>query len=222
MNRLFPAAAILALAGAASAATWDFVLDTDGEDVFWMSPTSVDPAAPGYDASFEITSVVATVSVFGAPVDVEAIDQVPVEFRSGSTVVGGPAPLVFFDQYIASPPPPEEPSIAADVRIELDASGFGAASATNIILGTVTTNVPPFGDLTVPLQGLRFVGTITFTERANGPEDLNNDGVVDASDLAVLLAAWGPCPATPPCPADFNGDGFVDAGDLASLLAAWG
>ncbi len=26
------------------------------------------------------------------------------------------------------------------------------------------------------------------------PADLNNDGVVDSGDLAVLLAAWGPCP----------------------------
>lgn len=30
------------------------------------------------------------------------------------------------------------------------------------------------------------------------PADLNNDGVVDAADLAVVLAAWSPCPAAPP------------------------
>jgi len=221
MKRLLPIAAI-ALAGVAHAETWNFSLSTTGEDVFWTSPTSVDPNAPGYDASYEITSVVATVTFLGAPVDVEAIDQLPVELRSGSTVVAGPAPLVFFDQTVAAPPPPETPSIAADVRIELDAMGFGQASATNVTLGSVTTNIPPFGDVTVPLQGISFMGTITFTERATGPEDLDNDGVVGSGDLAVLLAAWGACPATPPCPADFNGDGFVNSGDLAILLAAWG
>ena len=67
---------------AASASTWDFSLASTGEDVFWVSPTNVNPAAPAYDASYEITSVVATISVFGAPVDVEAIDE-PFPIRLG-------------------------------------------------------------------------------------------------------------------------------------------
>jgi hypothetical protein len=218
-------AAVLAasLGALAAAETWDFELSTNGADTFWTSPTNVDPTAAGYDSSYVLTEVTATVLVFGAPVDVDALDQLPPEFLSGMTVVAGPAPVVLFDDSIASPPPPEPASIAADVRIELDAAGFAQASATNITLGNVTVNVPPFGDLTVPLSGLSFAGTITFNERARGPEDLNNDGVVDAADLAIVLAAWGPCPALPaPCPADFNGDGFVDAADLAQLLAAWG
>lgn len=28
--------------------------------------------------------------------------------------------------------------------------------------------------------------------------DLNNDGVVDSADLGAVIAAWGPCPITPP------------------------
>jgi probable HAF family extracellular repeat protein len=56
--------------------------------------------------------------------------------------------------------------------------------------------------------------------------DLNGDGHVDVSDLLLLLAAWGTCPAgsspAPPCPADFNGDGVVDVSDLLILLANWG
>ena len=53
--------------------------------------------------------------------------------------------------------------------------------------------------------------------------DLNNDGVVEAFDLALLLGTWGMCP-TPPafCLADLNCDGEVEALDLAILLAAWG
>jgi hypothetical protein len=48
--------------------------------------------------------------------------------------------------------------------------------------------------------------------------DLDNDGDVDAADLAILLGSWGRCAA---CPADLNGDGGVSASDLAILLGAW-
>ena len=43
--------------------------------------------------------------------------------------------------------------------------------------------------------------------------DLNGDGVVNASDLAILLNAWGGGG-----PADLNGDGTVNAQDMAVLL----
>lgn len=55
--------------------------------------------------------------------------------------------------------------------------------------------------------------------------DLDCDGGVGPTDLALLLASWGDCPEPPePCPADIQGtgDGIVGAGDLAVLLAAWG
>jgi len=46
--------------------------------------------------------------------------------------------------------------------------------------------------------------------------DLSGDGVVDASDLASLIAAWGTDAA------DLDGDGATSASDLAALIAAWG
>jgi hypothetical protein len=49
--------------------------------------------------------------------------------------------------------------------------------------------------------------------------DLDKDGVVSASDLSILLGAWG---SSPNHPADFNNDGVVDAIDLAAMLGAWG
>jgi hypothetical protein len=62
-------------------------------------------------------------------------------------------------------------------------------------------------------------GTGLFVARAvpENPADLNGDGVVDATDLAALIAQWGASGA-----ADLNGDGVVDAADLAALIAAWG
>jgi probable HAF family extracellular repeat protein len=52
--------------------------------------------------------------------------------------------------------------------------------------------------------------------------DLNGDGEVGFADLSSLLAAWGPCPPAPPCPADLDRDGAVAFADLSELLARWG
>ena len=46
--------------------------------------------------------------------------------------------------------------------------------------------------------------------------DLNGDGFVGASDLAILLNQWGTSGT-----ADFNGDGIVNAADMSVLLSAW-
>ena len=49
--------------------------------------------------------------------------------------------------------------------------------------------------------------------------DLNQDGMVDAADLAILLQAWGPCSG---CGADLDQSGDVGASDLSAMLDAWG
>jgi hypothetical protein len=46
-------------------------------------------------------------------------------------------------------------------------------------------------------------------------EDISGDGRVDATDLAILIAAWGTSDA------DLNGDGVTDASDMAGLIAGW-
>ncbi len=51
------------------------------------------------------------------------------------------------------------------------------------------------------------------------PADLNGDGVVDVSDLLMLLSDWGPCDG---CDSDLNEDGNVDVSDLLILLSEWG
>ncbi|MDG2020606.1 MAG: pectinesterase family protein [Phycisphaerales bacterium] len=53
------------------------------------------------------------------------------------------------------------------------------------------------------------------------PGDLSGDGMVNGSDLGVLLALWGACPSSD-CPPDLNGDGFVNGADLGLLLGLWG
>ena len=51
------------------------------------------------------------------------------------------------------------------------------------------------------------------------PWDLDGDRLVGATDLLVMLAAWG---SNPGHPADFDGDDVVGATDLLELLANWG
>ncbi|MFZ9914376.1 MAG: hypothetical protein ACO3IB_03460 [Phycisphaerales bacterium] len=50
----------------------------------------------------------------------------------------------------------------------------------------------------------------------SNPADLNNDGVVNGQDLAILLGAWGSSG-----PGDIDGNGNVDGADLAQLLGSW-
>lgn len=47
--------------------------------------------------------------------------------------------------------------------------------------------------------------------------DLDGDGAVNGSDLAILLSAWGGKGGS----ADLDGDGLVGGADLAVLLSAW-
>ncbi len=61
-----------------------------------------------------------------------------------------------------------------------------------------------------------FSGAVLLTPILEG--DLDGDGNVTATDLSILLSAWGSCTR---CGADLDRDGQVGASDLAMLLAAW-
>ncbi|MEN3000795.1 MAG: hypothetical protein ABDI19_03005 [Armatimonadota bacterium] len=66
------------------------------------------------------------------------------------------------------------------------------------------------GLYTIALQGAYFVSSCQ--------SDLNQDGVVDDSDLLTVLFAFG----SSGCPADVNRDGIVDDSDLLTVLFAFG
>ncbi len=54
------------------------------------------------------------------------------------------------------------------------------------------------------------------------PWDLDYNGTVGASDLLLLLVAWGVCDDPANCPADFDNTNNVGTVDLLTLLAHWG
>jgi hypothetical protein len=61
-------------------------------------------------------------------------------------------------------------------------------------------------------------GTVDACPAPPCPADIDDSGVVDAGDIAVLLGAWGSARSE----ADLDGDNDVDAADLSVLLGAWG
>ncbi len=53
------------------------------------------------------------------------------------------------------------------------------------------------------------------------PGDVNSSGVVNGTDIAIILGAWGTSGGKFPR-SDANQDGIVDAADLAIVLGGWG
>ncbi|MDZ4753419.1 MAG: dockerin type I domain-containing protein [Phycisphaerae bacterium] len=74
------------------------------------------------------------------------------------------------------------------------------------------------GDQNLYGQAMNPDGSLGPPERETIVGDLDGDGLVNATDLAILLGAWG---STKGSPADLDGNGAVDAADLAVLLGAW-
>ena len=80
----------------------------------------------------------------------------------------------------------------------------------------------PVVSLTVA-DGTLLAGTVASGVWMLQPFDIDGDGVVGITDLLMLLAAWGPCPAPCPssCAADLDADCNVGISDFLLLLANW-
>ncbi|MCA9290850.1 MAG: dockerin type I repeat-containing protein [Phycisphaerales bacterium] len=128
-------------------------------------------------------------------------------------------------------------SNGADPRLLIvDASGMviaaGACDApsTSTCSFQVNHTVEHSGDLWLAVHeggwGQNMNGSIALICLANCEPppscaaDLDGNGFVDSTDLALLLATWGEAAAFPS--ADLNTDGDIDAADLAILLGEWG
>ena len=96
-------------------------------------------------------------------------------------------------------------------EVSIDISAF-ADGGTHLLSFDSTTTGPQMTNF--------FLDAVEITSQAGPtPGDMDEDGDVDAFDLAQLLGAWGPCAA---CPADLDGNGTVGPFDLALLLGNWG
>jgi hypothetical protein len=163
--------------------------------------------------------------VAAEPIAITTDEALPATFHCAPTVVGSPGTRFF-----------------AGVVLEGGwvNQTFHAVNGPSESFFYLEENVSTF-DITVPTANAAFVdmagsGNATLrpalTPRfrtvvdVNGdrvpdscacPADLDRSGTVDASDLAVVLSAWGTAGE-----ADIDGDGTVGAFDLAVVLSMWG
>jgi hypothetical protein len=214
--------ALPATAWAGDAVNWSFDLTSSGEDVIWSSPSNVDPTAPRYDMSYQITLVEATVTWAFFTLTVDVTDQIPPDSLAGGDIYDGPLPILLINDVFTFPAPPEPPAVQASVIMLVDELGFGQLGVLDVTLGQADIDVgPPFGVVTVDIQAIRVAGNVTVDPL--GPAaDVDGDGLVGFPDLLLVLAAWGPCPAPPAeCPTDIDGDGITGFADLLEVLSGW-
>jgi hypothetical protein len=76
------------------------------------------------------------------------------------------------------------------------------------------------GGMSVPIVMDSSMIDVSPTEPIEG--DVNGDGVVNVSDLLIIISEWGMCTIPSDCPADVNGDGFVNVTDLLIAIGNWG
>lgn len=101
----------------------------------------------------------------------------------------------------------------------------GAASAALQITGAVVGDAGSYDVVITPLSSSCSVvsdaATVTVDAPPACPEDLNQNGSVDLTDLSILLTNFGSS-GIPASGGDLNGDTLVNLTDLAQLLARFG
>jgi len=100
--------------------------------------------------------------------------------------------------------------------------GYGAIGNEPDWFVNVQIGPDTFENLDFPQPWSAYRITATAPKSPCISADLNCDGVVNVSDLLILLSQWGLCPPSGDCPADLNDDGVVNVSDLLILLSNWG
>jgi uncharacterized membrane protein len=183
---------------------------------------------PGMDSSIanavsgDGTTIVGSSSSF--------FDEKPFKWTSNVGMVALPLPSGFGRALDAS-------GDGSTIVGERSASGGAHAAAWTTNLGFVNLNtylvdagVSLGGDTLATATGVSRDGRVIVGFTTDGkafrirnfnapppvPGDIDGDGVVDSTDLGVVLSNWGGSGA-----GDLNGDGIVNSADLGILLSAW-
>jgi hypothetical protein len=108
----------------------------------------------------------------------------------------------------------------------VDASGVLGVRTGPWIVSVTAFSVEPANDLVGPIafegSGTSdLVATIEVLVLRVCGGDVTGNGVVDGTDLAAVLGAWG-TDGSGQFATDIDGDGIVSGADLAQVLSAWG
>jgi len=114
-------------------------------------------------------------------------------------------------------------------RVEWWDTSSGAVSSTqtltansqgNIVLsvsGLTTDTAVRIGDYSATVTPIPTVSPVPTATPSSCSGDLNNDRVVNLSDLSIVLTNWGKTGS-----GDTNSDGIVNLSDIAYILSRWG
>jgi 3',5'-cyclic AMP phosphodiesterase CpdA len=141
------------------------------------------------------------------PYHVWSADQSEPEFWSGTTLVRGGKHYGFLEVDVL-------PKGDGTFRIEFQNWHNFPLNANFSVFGYELRRYDNRVVLEGPANDLRPVAEPTCAEI-----DVNDDGVVDAADLTIVLGSWGPCAD---CAADVDGDGTVGAVDVSFVLGSFG
>ena len=214
---------LLAITSVTSAQSvhWEFSENTNGNNVYWTSSTSVDPNADQYEFTYEITYVAVDIVFLGqiiGPNDVTS--EIDPEFLFGTGLVDGPTPIVMMDEALeADADGDNEIDVAANIFMQINGKGFGQFNVTEVFLGDVMVEMPwPFGWQNVDIDRIYMDGYMDVTPIIiECPEDTNGDGNVNVSDILAAIGNWGGSGD-----GDVDGSGIVDVSDLLAIVGAWG
>ncbi len=211
----------IALPAVAQTAHWEFSENTNGNNVYWTSSTSVDPSADQYEFTYEITYVAVDIVFMGqiiGPNDVTG--EIDPDFLFGTGLVNGPTPIVMMDEALeADADGDNEIDVAANIFMQINGKGFGQFNVTEVFLGDVMVEMPwPFGWQNVDIDRIYMDGYMDITPIIiECPEDTNGDGNVNVSDILAAIGNWGGSGD-----GDVDGSGVVDVSDLLAIVGAWG
>lgn len=145
--------------------TWQFDMQTVGEDAVWFAPEAVPAHAAEYDMTYDIAQMDAWV-IFGAfEVRVDATEELDEEFLHDAQVLRGPLPAHMVDNDVQYPDPPAQAGFAATVAIGIDPDGYAYVAITDVIVGDMEIDPDddgPAEPILVTMTRVRMQGSITL------------------------------------------------------------
>jgi len=129
-------------------------------------------------------------------------------------------------RYTAPFVPPKECDLVSDAQTNL-LLRFNEGPGTSVLIDespnafVCQLGVPVTAGFPASAPSLELGGPDAYPPCGTCPGDFDEDGAIDADDIALVLGNWG---ATNPKTAafDLDADGHLDGNDLAILLASWG
>jgi len=203
---------------------WNVDLQSFGENVSWVSPSSVRVDATFYERYHNVTTINAWVSYLGfdfGPFDVTYM----IEDTDAEGLCFGPLPCMFTTLYFLTPEPPEDLAVSFDFVTSMNVDGYLEVNVENIEFGTAAYDLGwPFGEVIVNVEGIGLIADVSVTASDDlCVGDVTGDGQVNTDDILLVIGGWGECPPNDDvCPGDGTMDGVVSVSDLLWVIGQFG